>query len=206
MKPTQRIAALLFALALGLQAVAEDPARWPTPQVVRFADLVVVGTAAKEQGGMVIRVAEVLKGPDTQVLVLSTVVLDPFGDPAIKAGNRGVYFLQKEGARYRPFNFDCYKSMDHLDTVRAAIRMLADPAPFLDVNKVPENLDIIYVLTEGFTGWSIASKELPGLKWTGPAFYEVAPGKRNMLSRCDARPIRQMASRSASRRRNPRMP
>jgi hypothetical protein len=90
MKATQRIAAPLFALALGLQAVAEDPARWPTPKLVQFADLVVVGTAAKEQGGMVIRVAEVLKGPETQVVALSTVALDPFGDAAIKASERAL--------------------------------------------------------------------------------------------------------------------
>jgi hypothetical protein len=169
---------------LGQQASALDYAPVCNAESVQNADLIVVGVAAKEDGKMVIHVFEVLKGRRTDLVALGGVEVG-MGDVVIKEGNKGVYLLAKYGAGYVPSNFDSYKTMNHVEAVRAAIAMLVNPGQFLDEKKSPENADIIYVLGAGFGRWSISSKEIPSLPeyWRGWRLYEEAPwGEKHVVT------------------------
>ncbi len=176
MKSARLILTLVIVLVLARRASALDQKPLCNAELVQSADLIVVGVAAKENGKMVIHVSEVLKGKHTELVALRGVTVD-MGDVVIKEGHEGVYFLTKDGAGYAPFHFDSYKGMDHVKAVRAAIAILADPGPFLDVAKSPENVDTIYVLSAGFGRWSISSKEISSLQesWQGWRLYEEGP-------------------------------
>jgi len=96
MKPTQGIFTLLCLLSLPSQAVAFDEGPWPTPKLVRFADLIVVGMAAEERGKMFIGVSTVLKGEKTERVALSRVEAGIYRDVVIKPGNKGIIYVLNE--------------------------------------------------------------------------------------------------------------
>ncbi|QDT88590.1 HEAT repeat domain-containing protein [Gimesia algae] len=168
---------LLLLCVPAMASAAYDAAPWPTPKLVQFADIIVVGVATTERNKTVIHISEVLKGNPLKRIVLSRVNVGIYDEVAIKPGNRGVFLLRKDGLDYAPFALGSYKTVDHLKAVREAIEMVADPGRFLDVSQFPESSDFIYVLAEQFTGWNVTSKEIPSLEWMGPPFYEVAPWK-----------------------------
>jgi hypothetical protein len=155
----------------------------PTPDLVQRADLIVVGTAAVEGGKMVVRVSEVLKGEDTDPVVLSGRYVGPFNKLVIKPGDEGIYSLAKYKDGYRPFDWECFKSAKHVKAVRAAIGMVRDPGPFLDDENFSEDLDLIYVLGEKFGQLSIVSEEIPSLNtsWTACRVYTTLPWEDKRL-------------------------
>jgi hypothetical protein len=178
-----RIVTLLCLLSAPSQAVALNEAPWPIPKLVKFADLIVVGVAADERGKKVIEASTVLKGERTKQVVLRRVEAGIYREVVIKSGNKGIFLLKKDGSEYAPFNHRSYLSPEHTESVQAAIKMIADPGPFLDRRRFPENTDIIYVLDEQFTGWNVTSKEIPSLTWMGPPFHEVAPWQEKGIVR-----------------------
>jgi hypothetical protein len=147
------------------------------------SDLVVLGVAAKEEGQMVVRVTEVLKGGETPSVRLGATDVGPFDGEIIRNGDRGIFFLNEHGAKYFPFHPFCYRDMSHEDSIRLAVDLLKNPRPYLNVKEFPENADTVFVLGELFTAWDIESAELPSLGSmmkqvllnNHHRFFEVAP-------------------------------
>lgn len=104
MRPTQQILILLCVLAMASRAAAYNEIPWPNPMLVQVAEVIVVGEVATERGKKVVRVSDVLKGESLERVVLSRVEAGKFPEVVIKSGNRGIFFLRKEGAEYAPFS------------------------------------------------------------------------------------------------------
>ena len=178
MKP---IKGLFIALLLSVTAQSSFAISWmqySTPELVQKSDMIVVGVATEEKDRIILRASEVLKGEkNDQIVLISTQI--GFGDTVTPMGKKGVHFLRRQGAGYAPFHPSCFKNMTELDGVKTVLSMFANPGPYLDLGKYPENPDIVFILGEVFSGWRITSKEIPSLGNSMTRFadkyYEVGP-------------------------------
>jgi hypothetical protein len=168
---------MVVALAIAPPAGADDFKPMCNAELVQNAYLIVVGVATEEGGKMSIRVSKVLKGQRTDSVALERAQPGGLGHAGIKAGSEGIFFLREGESGYALSEFGGYMGMDQAKAVQMAVDMAADPGPFLDLRKCPENVDVIHVLGERFGRWSISSNEVPNLQesWWGLKVFEEIP-------------------------------
>jgi hypothetical protein len=136
------------------------------------ADLVVLATAQREaeaQGGELI-VESVFKGQAD----LKRIVVPHMGlkmDPPVADGTRGVYLL----ARGEDDNFHFFHPVsiqtqgdlaDHVEAVKRARQMLADPAPFIKKLGDTPSLDLVYALGQRLRSLQVVCPQVEALDET----------------------------------------
>ena len=176
MKTARLLLILAIAVAFPSPAAAKKWKMLSTPELVQASDLIAVGIAARDKGEVIVRVSEILKGDKPERIVLNRTHVKV--DEVIPVGKEGGLFLVREGTGYQPFHPSCYKSMAGLKEVKAVLGMFADPGPYLNLDRVPENPDIVYVLGEVFSGWRVVSKDIPPLgefMRFAEKYYEAGP-------------------------------
>lgn len=168
----------ILLIAFASSASGTDWVQYSMPELVQESDIIVVGVATNETDKIVVDVSEVLKGANTDRLVLTSTQIG-FGDLVTPAGKKGIHFLRRQGTGYAPFHPSCYKTMKEVEAVKVVLGMFADPGPYMDLKQMSENPDIVFVLGEVFAGWSVSSKEIPSLTESMTRFadkyYEAAP-------------------------------
>jgi hypothetical protein len=157
---------LLSAVLLG---VAGTPASGHVvvplsmPEQVKKSDIIVVGTARREDDRFIVHVLEEVKGQAGGHASLTNSDSDFWRVP-IPVGETNIYLLQRSGKGWHSApHQSCIVSTTELQRVETVLNMYADPGPYLAAKQYQEDPDLVYIIGEQFSGWRVTSEEIPEL-------------------------------------------